>query len=103
MKSFVMIAGESMDLQQLGQVGPPSEKTERNIRKARCRSLWVGPVHLEWKLWTGSFLFFPKWQSMTTEFWNEGPVRWFRFYWLTFGLSMYKPLPELRHKPRGRS
>lgn len=95
-----MNAGEPMDLQQ--HVGPPTEKTERNIRSARSRSLWIGPVHLEWKFWTGTFLLLPKWQTMTTEFWNEGPVQWFRCYWLTLGMSIYKRLPELRQKPRGR-
>ena len=79
-------------------VGPPTEKTLRNVKQARSHSLWVGPVHIEYKFWTGFFKFIPKWQTMTTEFWNEGPVRWFRCYWLTFGLSIYKLLPEQRIK-----
>lgn len=78
------------------QVGPPSEKTERNINAARAHSLWMGPVHIEWKLWTGGFRFVPAWSWMDTEFWNEGPVRWFRGYWLTCGVSIYRALPERR-------
>lgn len=77
-------------------VGPPSEKTERNIRRARSHSLWVGPYHLEWKAWTGGFRFLPAWSKHDTEFWNEGPVRWFRLYWLTGGLSIYWAFPERR-------
>lgn len=80
------------------QVGKPSPKTEKNIKQARARSLWCGPVHVEWKFYTGNFLFRPRWDTMTTEFWNEGPVRWFRAYWLTMGLSIYRLLPERRVK-----
>lgn len=77
-------------------VGAPSPKTERNVRRARAHSAWAGPVHLEWKFWTGAFRVIPKWQLMTTEFWNEGPVRWFRCYWLTMGVSIYRLIPERR-------
>ena len=79
-----------------GTVGPPSEKTERNIRRARAFSLWAGPAHVEWKFWTGNFKAVPRWEAMNTEFWNEGPVRWLRVYWLTGGLSIYWALPERR-------
>jgi len=79
-----------------GTVGPPSEKTERNIRRARAYSLWAGPLHVEWKFWTGQFRFVPHWEAMDTEFWNEGPIHWVRAYWLTVGMSMYWALPERR-------
>lgn len=85
----------------LEQIGFPSKKTEKNIRRAHSHSLWRGPFHIEFKLWTWLFLPFPKWEIMTTEFWNEGPVRWFRCYWLTCGLSIYRLLPERRHEKRG--
>jgi hypothetical protein len=42
------------------------------------------------------FWFFPHWQAFTMEFWNEGPVQWWRCYWLTFGVSATHRLPERR-------
>jgi hypothetical protein len=78
------------------QVGPPSPKTEANIKAARAHSCWCGPAHIEWKVWTGGFRVLPRWELMTTEFWHEGPVRWWRGYWLTLGLSIYWSLPERR-------
>lgn len=81
-------------------VGPPSKKTERNIAAAKARSLWLGSVHLEWTLRTGQFRFLPAWSVMSTELWNEGPVRWFRGYWLTGGISVYWALPERRGQHR---
>jgi|LNFM01.1.fsa_nt_gb hypothetical protein len=83
------------------QVGPPSEKTEQNIRRARSHSVWIGPVHIEYKLWTGGFRLWPAWDVMTTEFWNEGPVRWWRGYWLCFGLSIYRLLEDRRMQSDG--
>lgn len=80
--------------------GPPSVKTERNITRARAHSVWIGPVHIEWKLWTGRLYLWPRWQRMTTEFWNEGPVLWTRCYWLTAGVSWYRLLPERRQVKR---
>lgn len=71
-------------------VPPATEKTLDNIRRAKAFSAWAGPWHIEWKLRTGNFLFIPRFQSMETEFFNEGPVIWRRFYWLTFGLSWYR-------------
>lgn len=90
-------------MEDLGTVGPPSEKTEKNIQNAKAWGVWAGPAHVEWKFFTGNFLLFPKWQTMTTEFWNEGPVRWFRAYWLTMGLSIYRLLPERRALPERRN
>lgn len=80
-------------------VGPMSPKTQKNIRQARARSFWIGPRHVEYKFWTGFFKVVPRWEVRTLEFFNEGPVRWFRCYWLTFGLSIYKLLPERRMRP----
>lgn len=78
-------------------VGPPTEKTVQNVKRARAHSLWAGPVHIEWKFLTGNFFLVPRWQRMTTEFFNEGPVRWFRGYWLTGGLSVYRLIGERRN------
>ena len=77
-------------------VGPPTETTLKNIRRARAHSVVVGPYHFEWKFWTGNFLLVPFWRSETVEFFNEGPVQWGRFYWLVFGASVSKRLPERR-------
>lgn len=79
-----------------GSVGPMSEKTRQNIKRAKAWGQWVGPWHIEGKLWTGNLLFKPRYQWMLTEFFNEGPVSWHRWYWLTLGLSWYKVLPERR-------
>lgn len=78
-------------------VGPPSEKTERNLRRARCHGGWVGPYHVEWKLRTGQWYWRPRSQVTRTEFWNEGPVQWFRCYWFSVGLSIYRLIPERRN------
>lgn len=95
-------------------VGPPTEKTLRNIREAKAFELWWGPYHVEWKPWVGWvttynskrdedfgrqrrwFFFWPSTKSLDMEFWNEGPVRWWRCYWLTFGISSTRMLPERR-------
>jgi hypothetical protein len=77
-------------------VGAMSEQTKRNIRRARAWSVWAGPLHIEWKVWTGQFRLVPAWSLTDTEFFNEGPIRWWRGYWLCLGLSVYKALPERR-------
>lgn len=79
-----------------GTVGPPTEKTLANIARAKAYSVWCGPVHVEWKLWTDRFRVIPRWDTIDTELWNEGPVRWTRAYWLSVGVSMYRALPERR-------
>lgn len=76
-----------------------SEQTKKNIRAARSHSMWAGPWHIEYKFRTGVFLLLPKWERMTTEFWQEGPVDWFRAYWLTFGFSAYRTFPDRRMRP----
>ena len=81
-----------------GGVGPMSETTRKNIQRAKAHGGWWGPWHVEWKFWTGNFLFKPRYQWMMTEFFNEGPVSWHRVYWLTVGVSWYKMLPERRHE-----
>lgn len=77
-------------------VGDISTKTLANIRRAKAFSVWAGPLHIEWKFWTGQFRLLPAWSLMDTTFFNEGPVRWWRGYWLCLGLSVYKALPERR-------
>lgn len=86
----------------LSEPGQPSERTLSNVRRARAFDTWAGPYHIEWKMGAfeqffftdpskpvRSFRLFPKWEIVETDFHNEGPVRWFRGYWLTFGLSIY--------------
>jgi hypothetical protein len=85
-----------MSDQNYGTVGPPTNKTLANCKQARAHSAWCGPAHVEWKLRTGRFRWLPVWSVMSTELWNEGPVRWLRGYWLTCGLSVYWALPERR-------
>lgn len=80
-------------------VGPPTERTLANIRRARAHSFCFGPYHVEWKGWTGGFRFVPFWSRIDTEFWNQGPVRWRRGYWLTGGVSITQSLPERRAYP----
>lgn len=77
-------------------VGPPSEKTERNIRRARAHRFRVKSTVVEWKARTGQWFWVPVTFSQHTELWNEGPVWWSRFYWLSFGLSMITPMDERR-------
>jgi len=72
-------------------VGPETEKTDRNIQRARAHSLWWGTTHIEWKFWTGICTFRPLRISVNTDFFNEGPVRWSRLYWLTFAVSVTRP------------
>lgn len=87
-------------MDSINTVGEASETTKRNVKKAKAYSFWAGPLHIEWKLRTGHFRFLPAWETMTTEFWNEGPVRWTRFYWLTVGVSCYRLITERRHTAR---
>lgn len=73
-----------------GDPGPATEKTDRNIRAARTHSIQVGATRVYWQWWTGSFYFTP-WRESGVEtqygapVTDEGPVSWFRAYWLTFG------------------
>lgn len=95
-------------------VGPPSEKTERNIREAKAREIWLGPWHVEFRLWAGLFLdtanpddprvkrwlFFPRCSSLDTEVWNGEftRVRWVTVHWLTVALSAMRRMPERREE-----
>lgn len=83
-----------------GNVGPPTEKTLGNIARAKAHSLWCGPVHIEWKAWTGQFRVIPRWDVLQTEFFNEGPVKWVRGYWLTIGVSAYWSIEDRREAPK---
>ena len=77
-------------------VGPPTEKTEKNIRQARAHSVFLGKYHVEWQWRTRQFHLVPRWTLIDTEFFNQGPLRWFRGYWLTAGVSITRPLSERR-------
>ena len=72
----------------------PSEKTIRNMKDARAHSLWIGRYHVEYKLWTGFLVLWPKWIHTRTPFFNEGFVHWDRYYWLTVGVSITWPDEE---------
>ena len=73
-----------------GDPGPSTEKTDRNIAQARSHRLRLGRYHVEWKAYTGQFHLRPRWHTANVDFFNEGPVRWTRCYWLTCGLSIYR-------------
>lgn len=90
-----------------GTVGPPSEKTDFNIRRARAHAFYFFGYLVEWqwfsqgcllphRRWPVKYHVFPHWDGRKTEFWNQGPVWWGRVYWFTFGLSVLKSLPERR-------
>lgn len=81
-------------MRQDGPIHPPTEKTDANIKRATAHSLWIGARHIEWKLWTGIFTVRPIRSEVSTWFFNEGFVRWVRIYWLTFGVSITRPLTQ---------
>jgi len=74
--------------------GEPSERTRRNIAAARCHGVRIGRYHIEWRYWTGTFVLLPIRCVTRTEFFNEGPVEWARYYWLTIGVSIYNRIEE---------
>lgn len=78
-----------------GEPGQPSEKTLRNVAGAKAHSVHVGRWHVEWKWRTGFFCWRPRHIDLgEVEFFNEGRVRWMKFYWLSAGVSMYRPAEE---------
>jgi len=82
-------------------VGVMSERTKRNLRDSYAYTLWSGPVHVEWNFRMRRIRVWPVWCALTTEFFNEGPVWWWRGYWLGFGVSVYRALPERRSPENG--
>ena len=78
----------------------PHDQTDTNIRRARTSRAWVGPYLVEWKLWTGNFFLRPRYQAVTTEFFDEGPVRWCRFYWMSVGVSISRNFKDRRGPER---
>lgn len=69
-----------------GDPGPITERTDRNIRAARCWRFQAGRWLVEYKFFTGACKVRPRLYSGVEPFFNEGLIKWYRWYFLTFGV-----------------
>lgn len=75
-----------------------TERTLRNVRRARSHMAGWGVAAIFWKFWTDETRWRPVWADKEESWWEAGgtpfPVRVRRWYWLRFGVAIVIPIEK---------